>query len=144
MFAHEFDLELRAVVFLFSGKHNSDEDYAAYLDAIAELDRRAAGLEVIAIQVIDPGNAVPSAAWRKRIADSTAHMKSRPYYIMVTTSAIVRGVMTAINWLRPPPYEFAVASTFDEALLLVNRRRDTPIDQALLIMLDRLRKRSAA
>ncbi|CAN5344429.1 hypothetical protein BH09MYX1_BH09MYX1_06230 [soil metagenome] len=142
MFSHEFDPELGTAIFLFSGTVNTDDDYTRYLAAVADLDRACVGRkDAVALQVIEHGNEVPNAAWRKRIADATAVIQSRPLFVLVTDSAMIRGVLTAINWIRKPTYEFAIAKTFDEAVVLASTFRGSSLDVPLCAMLARLRAR---
>src|SRR5258708_38160222 len=76
-----------------------------------------------AILMADPDNPLPNAGWRRKIAEASTTLKSRPVFVMVSTSLVARGVVTAINWLRPPPYEHAVYRAFDEAGEWVARPR---------------------
>lgn len=116
VFSFVFDADQAVAVFLFSGRTNSDADFDAYLRCIAELDVIAASLDrPVLVQLIDPDNALPDARWRRRMAEATQTVRSKPFYVLVTDSAAVRGVLTAINWIRPPPFELEVVPTLDAA-----------------------------
>ena len=118
------DLPEALCVWVFTGPHNSDADFEQYLASIRRLDEACRGRELPAgILVADPGNPPPNATWRRRIADETRSLATRPLFAMVTTSLVLRGVVTAINWIRPPPYEFATFERFDDALAWVEARR---------------------
>jgi hypothetical protein len=130
-FYQAFDPELRAAVLILTGATNSDADYQAYVDTITEFDERCAGRDGAVVLVVDDKNPPPSAAWRKKIADSSAHLKSKPVFALVSTSVLVRGVVTAINWIRPPSYAHAVASTPQEAFQWAERQlgRSLPFER---------------
>jgi hypothetical protein len=122
-----YDLVRAAGLWLFSGPSNTDEDYERYLRSIRERDESMRGRETIAMVVLDRDNPPPNARWRKRIAESTRTMVSRPVAAFVVPSMAQRAVITAVNWLRPPPYEFTVHATFDEMVEHLRLRRpDVP------------------
>ena len=124
MFSQAWDPVDALVVWLFSHEENSDDDYERYIRCIHEMDARGADRELpAAILVVDPGQPAPNAAWRRRIAEASATMKSKALFAVVSESAVVRGVVTAINWIRPPPYEHAVERSFDDAVAWIERRR---------------------
>lgn len=124
MFTEAFDEERGLAVWLLSGTSNSDEDYARYVDSIVRLDRVGVGKHrPVAMLVVDAGNPAPGPAWRRRIAAASSFLKSEPIFMLVTTSTLVRGVLTAINWLRPPSYPFATRATFDEGLHWIEAQR---------------------
>lgn len=128
MFVERADIDAGECVWLFAGSSNSDADFQAYLDSIDHLLGIApAGIRPAGIQVIDRGNPIPGPAWRRRIADATSSLpRNDALYCMVTDSAVTRGALTAINWLRRPPYDFAVRSSFPEAVVWVDELRGFP------------------
>ncbi len=139
MFTLGYDRNFSLGVFLFSGDHNTDDDYAAYCAAIAwmkaTLRDQSAALAPCGICVVDPGNPPPNAHWRRVIADvSASGIPPRTRYALVSRSPIVRGAITAINWLRPPPYEVMACSTFAEAVRWMEESRGVrlPLFDALL------------
>ena len=124
MFTEAFDEERGFVVWLLTGTTNSDEDYQRYVDSIVRLDRVAAGKHrPVAMLVVEAGNPAPGPTWRRRIAAASTSLVSQPVFVLVTTSTLVRGVLTAINWLRPPSYPFAARATFEEGLRWVEDQR---------------------
>lgn len=59
------------------------------------------------------------AEQRRQVAELLEARKERlreitAGYVMVTPSAIVRGLLTAVFWVAPPPYENRVVATPDE------------------------------
>jgi hypothetical protein len=127
MFSFAVDRAHGNCIWLFSGETNSDDDFARYIETFALVDSVALQHELPAgILVVDRENPMPNALWRKRIAEASGSLKSRPLLAFASESPLVRGVLTAINWLRPPPFEFAVTSTFDDAVHWVEQKRQFP------------------
>lgn len=128
MFIEAADIEAGEVVWLFCGTSNTDADYQNYLDSIDRLIKAApTSVRPAGIQVVAPDSPPPNAEWRKRIADHTRHFpRDDAMYCMVTRSTVIRGVLTAINWMRRPNYAFAVRPTFDEAVAWIDQQRGHP------------------
>jgi hypothetical protein len=123
-----FDLPEAICVWVSTGPVNTDADFERYLAAIKSFDAACRGRRLPAgILVIDPGNPPPNATWRRRIAEETKDLVSNPLFAMVTTSILQRGAITAINWIRPPPYEISVFETFEAALRWVEERRGAKV-----------------
>ena len=125
MFSEASDVRLGLAVWLFSGSRNSDADYEGYVASIARLDAATLATDLkhpAGVLVVDDGNPIPNSHWRKRIADVSTTMHGRPLFALVSTSTLVRGVATAINWIRPPPYEASALATFDEAVAWIAQR----------------------
>lgn len=78
------------------------------------------------IHFVDRENPMPNAKWRERMAQASSSLRSRPLIAFASESPIVRGVVTAVNWLRPPAYDFTVTGTFDDAVRWVEAKRDVP------------------
>lgn len=123
-------------VWLFSGLVNTDADYAAYVDAVRGTLQRCVGRTDLpaSILVVDAGNPVPNAAWRKRIAEASAMAPCRMLFAVVSSSVLVRGAITAVNWIRPPPYEASVHDEVESAVRWIEEKRGkrTTIFRALL------------
>lgn len=84
-------------------------------------------------------NYVPSVKMdsiaRKRFGDMLNRHKEKlasttMSYVMVTPSGVARGVMTAVLWLAPPPYPYAVVGTVEEATSTI-QQVDNRINAAL-------------
>jgi hypothetical protein len=116
--------ERGAIVWYFSGKENSDDDYARYVASFAEADALGAKhAKPVGLLYVEPNNPLPNAAWRKRMAEASTSLRSKPVLAFCSQSPLVRGIVTAVNWLRPPPYEFNTVSTFEEGLAWLEARR---------------------
>ena len=126
MFRCEFDRASLIAVGVFSGPDNSDADFQAYVDSFQVLDQiayeeaRERGVYTV---VVDPENPRPSALWRKRIADASAHLRSNPLVTLVSKSAAIRSVVTAINWFRPPPYSIKCHDNIEASAAWIQSQR---------------------
>ncbi|MBN4049466.1 hypothetical protein JYT86_00240 [bacterium AH-315-N03] len=105
------------VVWLFTGRTNSDEDFESYCSSISRLNAiETEGLR-FAVLVVDKGNPMPNARRRKKIAEVSRDVAPNTVFIMVG-GALARGVVTAINWIRRPTYTVRTAATFTDAVLV--------------------------
>ncbi len=123
MMSFSYDLVWGVGVWRFQGSVNSDADYERYISSLHELDVRMRGRESTAIVVVDRDNPTPNAAWRKRMAEATRTVQSTPLLVFVSESRVARAVVTAINWIRPPPYEISIHASFEEAVVWLAGRR---------------------
>lgn len=119
-------------VWLFTGPHNSDEDYDRYVASLVDLRRVAAARGGgVGLLFVERANPVPNARWRRRIAEASESYPPNCLFAVVAESVVVRGTVTAINWLRPPTYDLTVVGTIPEALAWVGARREAPVLRAL-------------
>lgn len=125
MFTYAFDPASGSVVCLFSGDRNSDDDFVRYLVAVDYLDKTAAGREdCVVITVVDAGNPPPDAKWRQKIGERSKTLRTHAIAALVSSSPVIRGVMTVLNWLAPDRFrEQVVVSTFDDAVRWIDARR---------------------
>lgn len=99
----------------FHGPSNTDDDMQRYIDDLLRADRAFEGREPAVLMMhVERNNPPPNAAWRAKIANATATPKTRPLFILSAESALIRGVVTAINWIRKPIYSVAVVATAEE------------------------------
>jgi len=76
------------------------------------------------VLVVDRGNPAPPAQWRKRIADATERIRSKDVlFVLCAESPLIRGVVTAINWIRPPRYDVQVVPSPAAMLAVLAQRR---------------------
>ncbi len=130
-----------AAVWLFTGTQNSDADFERYVASLRDLAAMArrlghgAGLLVAARE-----NPPPNANWRKKIADASNHYPPNCSFALVSESMVLRGVLTAINWLRPPTYDVIAVATVDEALDWIAARRGEGSRDSVRACLERARR----
>lgn len=124
MLTFAISAERGAIVWYFSGKENSDDDYARYVASFAEADALGAKhAKPVGLLYVEANNPLPNAAWRKRMAEASTSLRSKPVLAFCSQSPLVRGIVTAVNWLRPPPYEFTTVSSFEEGQAWLESRR---------------------
>ena len=128
-------------VWLFTGVENSDTDYERYVVSLGELKRMAQQLgHGAGLLVAERGNPPPNARWRQQIAEASKAYPPNCAFALVSESVLVRGVLTAINWLRPPTYDVIAVATVDEALAWVVARRGEASRDGLRACLERARR----
>lgn len=95
------------------------ESFKRHITALAhDIDEWPAS-NTRAVLYESPAPAAMSADQRRQLADvldvRKAKLKSiTAGYVMVTPSAVVRGVLTAVFWIAPPPYPYRVVATPEE------------------------------
>ncbi len=137
MFRSITDIEHGLVIGLFSGDHNSDDDYQRYVDSLVAAIGALGSRPGIGALIVERGNPIPNAQWRKRIADATGDLGSADtLFILCSADPIIRGVSTAITWLRPPKYELQVVRSTEALLELVRARRPLAAARATEIVRD--------
>jgi len=104
MYLHAIDASSAVLLGIYAGRKlpQDIEDYAASVarvDAIAHAQGRGA----LIVIVPDREYPSPNSSDRLRFAFSKDSARSAPtLLILVTRSPLLRGVMTAVNWLSPP------------------------------------------
>jgi hypothetical protein len=108
----------------------SDADYERVLAAIETLDQdgRLANKPVAFMLVVDADSERPPPIWRRRLAQQRSGLTSpRVLMAIVSPSALTRGVMTAMNWVSPPPAHVQMVNhaTVGEATAWIERLQGT-------------------
>lgn len=87
-----------------------------------------------------PGCDPPDAHWRRRFAEQRRNMTApRVFVSVITMSSVLRGVMTAMNWINPdPPHVKSMHhATREEAMAWIELVQGTPLS-TLRSLFDRL------
>ena len=84
-------------------------------------------MKPVGLLFVTADNPMPNAKWRKKFAESSMAIKSKPILAFVSTSPVMRGIVTAVNWIRPAPFEFEILSTFDRGVAFLEDRRGAPL-----------------
>jgi hypothetical protein len=116
--------------------------------ALAELDRNGRSAKHVVAFILDlaPGFEPPDAYWRRRFAEQRKGLEAPGVFIaIVTTSRVMRGVLTAMNWISPegPHVKSVQHATLEEAAAWVERMQGTSV-AAIRSMFARLPSPSAA
>jgi len=119
MYVSTRDSNGRVGVGIFHGRSQNDADYQAAIDDVAAGNRAAKDVGQPSVFVLFVDREVPSppAVWRKRFSEANQALAHVPHYmLLVTESAPMRGVFTAVLWVTGAPrghtYK-AVASASD-------------------------------
>ncbi len=96
----------------------SDDELAVFLEALESLV--AAQRTPFAWVVMADALMQSSAKQRKAFAEAEKRMREQDRTLcagtaFVLTSAIARGAVTAVYWLSPPVYPYAICKTFEDA-----------------------------
>jgi hypothetical protein len=119
------DPRASVAVWLMSGSHNSDADYERYVASLSDLREQAKqNGHGTGLLIAERDNPPPNAAWRRRMAEASSDYPPNCVYVLVSPSVVVRGIVTAINWLRPATYEFSTVSTLEDGLTWLRAKRD--------------------
>jgi hypothetical protein len=130
MFSLSYDERLHVLVGFAGPGARADADYERVVTSIAKLDEDGARAKarVAFVLVIDAGSEAPPPVWRKRLAEQRKTFKSPAVFMaIVSPSALTRGVLTAMNWISPPPEHVQTANpgTIGEAAVWVERQQGT-------------------
>ena len=120
MFASCGDEAAGAVVGVFSGAQNDDDDWARSIQSIAHSDAAASRNDKphVCVLVLQSHTPLPPPIWRKRMADGNKALVAKRYHFaVVCPNPIHRGVLTAILWLTGSRagHHYTASSTFGEA-----------------------------
>jgi hypothetical protein len=114
----------------------SSADNEQLFAAIDELDRHGVVHQhsvAVALELAH-GSEPLDAYWRRRFAVQRQGMKApRAFHAVITTSKVLRGVLTAINWIGPtPPHVKSVHhGTRQEAAAWLEIVHGAPVDETL-------------
>jgi hypothetical protein len=103
MYKAEFDRSELFYVCRFSPGGDSEEDFRRHFEGerAAGEAARATPDRLVVIIVMDPGAPLPNAAQRQAVAEITSAPWYRPTTAAVSKNTLLRGIMTAVGWLRP-------------------------------------------
>lgn len=109
----------------------TQEEHGQVYAAIAALDRsgRDHGRPIAFVFLVAADNSAPDAHWRRRFAEQRKTLGSpRVFLTIVTQSAVMRGVLTAMNWIVPQPRMMTSTThaTFEECAAWIEQVQGTP------------------
>ncbi len=138
-----------AMVLLFAGRETSDSEYEGVIGAWERLFRDAKGRPAVGVVVVPVGHAQPNVFWRRRFAEVHGKESGPVYVAVVTQSAVIRGVITAVNWLmrRRANYHSHAFDTIEaaaEKLRSVEGLRDGLLRELLTAAQDQMRERRSS
>jgi|HubBroStandDraft_4_1064222.scaffolds.fasta_scaffold359775_2 hypothetical protein len=139
MLALSLDLAAHVMVASMAGVQVT-ADHARVYAAIEDLDRqgREDGHSIALVFVVARDNPAQDAYWRRRFAEQRKTFGSPHVFLsIVTHSAVMRGVLTAMRWIAPEPPNMTCVThgTFEECALWVEQNQGTS-PKALRALLD--------
>jgi hypothetical protein len=131
MFSLSYDAVRHVLVGFAAPGARADADYQRILAAVDKLDRdgKLANVPIAFVLVVDADSERPPPKWRRRLAEQRKDLTSpRVLMAIVSPSALTRGVMTAMNWISPPPAHVQMVNhaTIEEAATWVEHLQGTP------------------
>lgn len=116
----------RRALFRFVNPSISDRQWGLYVESFQRLGRIQGGPPLSLVCISEPGSGLPSARWRKEFADTARDLRPDSVFALVTASSMARGIVTAVNWIRPFGFHHTVVGTWDEALAFQARFDRSP------------------
>ena len=129
MYAYAHDRILGTMVGMLTRPFDEDADNQRLLESIAkhQADAPSSASTVGAvILIVDPSYPNPNARGRRKFAEMRDDARFRKsLFALVTPAPHLRGVLTAVNWMRPPTARFEADSfaVFDDAVRWVEEKR---------------------
>jgi hypothetical protein len=107
------------VAFTYMDERVTEASFGRYLTALARDIDQAAPSQRRGVLYDTPTPGSATAPRRRLLGEILDQRKEKlreitAGYVMVTPSTVVRGVLTAVFWLAPPPYENKVVATTNE------------------------------
>lgn len=145
MFTEASDAAHGVNVGLFSGRRNSDEDYARYVSGFAAHIASFREQEhPVYLLFADPETDSPGAAWRKKIAEASKDVPPHTLFLFVGGSRLARGVVTAVSWIAPRAYETRIFEQWDDAVAYAREGRPVAAEVFARLLAEARAKADAA
>lgn len=123
----EVDLDACCMVAYMSEQTSSDEHYDRLLEAGAKLGEAALtkGKFAISVVLVTRDFPRPNATQRKRLAEARLRSVQKSFTAIVTSSAIVRGLLKTLHWIVPadPLVEERIFASLEEAVPWLEKER---------------------
>jgi hypothetical protein len=118
---------------LSGGKLSEADWQQLYEDVLCLMkDSRQARRTMMMIAISQNDAERPNATWRRRFAELRNQSQQIPSVLtaIVTQSLLIRGIITAINWIVPAkPTEHTIAvNSFEEAHVWLRQKTQTSLD----------------
>jgi hypothetical protein len=123
-------------------------DFALFREAFLGFVHEARAVVEPLVHVVVVENAYPPISARRRLFIASVVSEANPRELLtalVTTSPLVRGVMTVVQWFVPPPIGRAASAhaNFEQAASWIERNRSEPLYTELRRLLDDARSEAA-
>ena len=99
MLIEVYDDDVPAVVWLFCGRSNVDDDHERWLSSMQRLDKIAVSRgRAAALLIIDPDNPPPPRAQRDRITSVARSIEGKTPLAVVTSSSVARAIIGGLRF----------------------------------------------
>lgn len=103
---------------------SSDDDIHAYTGRLGELlrkqERHVLIVDATGGKSLKGTHRQMVAEWNKR--NATELSRYRAGLVLVTPSAVLRGMITAVYWIHPAPFPYKAVDTLESAYAWANRQ----------------------
>lgn len=122
---HEYDLAGYCIVYTCVSGEQTDDELRQRLDVYAERmwAASARGLRMISILEFTDSHRYTArqrkiqSDWNRELGELLAAVTAHLFFAV--RSPLMRGVITAVYWLSPPPFHYSICDHLDTALLKV-------------------------
>ncbi|HEY1101761.1 MAG TPA: hypothetical protein VGF99_22665 [Myxococcota bacterium] len=98
MFIEVYDDATPAVVWLFAGSSNADDDHRRWLASMIRTDQAIGARRGAALLIIDDGNPPPPASVRDDITSTARSIRGKSPLAVVTTSTVARTIIAGLDF----------------------------------------------
>lgn len=150
MYTYGQDTVRGLLVSLHTGQYaDLNGDFALFREVFLGFVRDGSAVSKPLVHVVVVENAYPTISARRRQFIASVVTAANPRELLttlVTTSPIVRGVMTVVQWFVPTPIGRAASphSTFGQAARWIEKQRAEPLHDRLRELLEEARDQTAS
>ena len=136
MYHFEHDPERGLLVSRMAAGGDEQADFGIHLEKLEQALTAAAarGQKLALVILFDSGHAVPNAVWRRAVADFQKRPIFNPDVVLVSGNPLLRGVLTALDWLRGSIINMQPAASGEKAVELIEKQRGAPHPQLLAMV----------
>jgi hypothetical protein len=114
------DEEHHASLFRTVSPKVSERQWEFYTNTCDRLISDRTGPANITIVISEPSSDLPHAKWRQRFADIGARARRETVFVLVTQSTLARGILTAVNWIRPFQFHYGAVATLADGITMAD------------------------
>lgn len=115
-------------VYRICGEQISDAQWSHYTEMFARLGRGnpGDGPPPCLVCIAEAGSEMPPARVRRQFAEVAAEVRDDAIFVLVAEAVLGRGIVMAVNWIRPFHFRYEVTATWAEALDIACRLDPSP------------------
>lgn len=150
MYISVYEPSHTTMLLITAGKISEAEWQAMYDDSLRLMAESArTKQEMIMVTLTQPDTERPNANWRRKLAELRNHSTGvQSLSVIVTSSILISGVITAINWITPAnsKEKLVAKSSFEEAHAWLVQETKRPLEHLIAMhktALSRLQKQQS-